>query len=50
MQNKEFPRQKKIKRIHDYKTSTERHAKGTALRRGRKRVRERNKGIKGKWQ
>ena len=40
--NKEFPRQKKAKRIHILLTSIARYAKGTALRR-RKTVRE--KGI-----
>ena len=47
--NKEFPRQKKSKRIHLHQTSTARDAKGTALRKGRKRERERNTGRK-KWQ
>ena len=47
--NKEFPRQKKSKRIHFHQTSSARHAKGTALRKGRKRERERNTGRK-KWQ
>ena len=40
--NKEFPRQKKSKRIHFHQTSSARDAKGTALRKGRKRERERN--------
>ena len=35
--NKEFPRQKKSKRIQLYETSSARGAKGTALRKGRKR-------------
>ena len=35
--NKEFPRQKKTKRIHLHQTSSTRDAKGTALRKGRKR-------------
>ena len=37
--NKEFPRQKKSKRIHFHQNSSARHAKGTALRKGRKRER-----------
>ena len=40
--NKEFPRQKKSKRIHFPQTSSARDAKGTALRKGRKRERQRN--------
>ena len=40
--NKEFPRQKKSKRIHFHQTSSPRDTKGTALRKGRKRERERN--------
>ena len=47
--NKEFPRQKKSKRMHFHQTSSEREAKRTALRKGRKRERERNTGRK-KWQ
>ena len=39
--NKEFPRQKKFKRIYLHKTSSARDAKGTALRKGRK---EKQKG------
>ena len=39
--NKDLPRQKKSKRIHLHQTGTARYTKGTALRRGRKRVRER---------
>ena len=39
--NKEFPRKKKSKRIHLHQTSSARDAKGTALRKGRKRERER---------
>ena len=35
--NKEFPRQKKSERIHFHQTSSARDAKGTALRKGRKR-------------
>ena len=38
--NKEFPRQKKSKRIHLRQTSYQRDAKGTALRKGRQRKRE----------
>ena len=38
--NKEFPRQKKSKRIYRHQTSSARDAKGTALRKGRKRERE----------
>ena len=34
-----FPRQNKNKRIHLYQTSSGRDAKGTALRKGRKRER-----------
>ena len=49
MQIKEFPRQKKSKRIHFHRTSSARDAKGTALRKGRKGERERNTGRK-KWQ
>ena len=44
--NKDLPRQKKSKRIHLHQTSSARDAKGTALRRGRKRERERNTGMK----
>ena len=47
--NKEFPRQKKAKGIHFHQPSSTRDAKGTALRKGRKRERERNTGGK-KWQ
>ena len=47
--NKEFPRQKKSKRTDFYQTSSARDAKGTALRKGRKRERDRNTGRK-KWQ
>ena len=42
--NKELPRQKKSKRIHLHQTSSARDAKGTALRKGRKRERQRNTG------
>ena len=42
----EFPRQKKSKRIHFYQTRSAGDAKGTALRKGRERERERNKGRK----
>ena len=41
--------QKKSKRIHFHQTSSARDAKGTALRKGRKRERQRNTGRK-KWQ
>ena len=44
--NKEFPRQKKSRRIHLHQTSSARDAKGTALRKGRKRERKRNIGTK----
>ena len=44
--NKEFLRKKKSKRIHFHQTSSARHAKGTALRKGRKRERQRNTGRK----
>ena len=37
--NEELPRQKKSKRIHFHQTSSARDAKGTALRKGRKRER-----------
>ena len=47
--NKEFPRQKKSKRIQLHQTSFARDAKGTALRKGRKRETKRNTGRK-KWQ
>ena len=47
--NKELPRQKKSKRIHFHETNSARDAKGTALRKGRKRERERNRG-RIKWQ
>ena len=47
--NEELPRQKKSKRIHLHQTSSARDAKGTALRKGRKRERQRNTGTK-KWQ
>ena len=39
--NKELARQKKSKRIHLHQPSSARDAKGTALRKGRKRERER---------
>ena len=41
--NKEFPRQKKSKRIYLHQASSARDAKGTALRKGRKRKRERER-------
>ena len=47
-QIKSFP-QKKSKRIHLHQASSARDAKGTALRKGRKRERQRNTGRK-KWQ
>ena len=37
--NKEFPRQKKSKRIQLHQTNSARDTKGTALRKGRKRER-----------
>ena len=46
---KELPREKKSKRIYLHQTSSARDAKGTALRKGRKREGERNTGMK-KWQ
>ena len=39
--HKEFPRQKKSKRIYLHQTSTARDAEGAAVRIGRKRKRER---------
>ena len=47
--HKEFRTQNKSKRIHFHQTSSARDAKGTALRKGRKRERQRNTGRK-KWQ
>ena len=44
--NKKFPRQKKSKRIYLHQTTSARDAKGTALRKGRKRERQRNIGRK----
>ena len=44
--SKELPRQKKFKRIHLHQTSSARDAKGTALRKGKKRETERNTGMK----
>ena len=41
--NKEFPRQKNSKRIHLHQTSSARDAKGTALRKGKKREREKHR-------
>ena len=38
--NKEFPRQKKSKRIYLHQTSSARHAKGAAVRKRRKREKE----------
>ena len=48
-QIKSFPEKKKSKRIQFHQTSSARDAKGTALRKGRKRERQRNTGRK-KWQ
>ena len=46
--NKEFPRQKKSKRIHLHQTSTARYAKGTAFKKRKKKTnRESNKDTKG---
>ena len=45
-QIRSFPIQKKSKRIHLHQTRSAREAKGTALRKGRKRERERNTGMK----
>ena len=39
--NKDFPRKKKSKRIYLHQTSSARDAKGVAVRKGRKRERER---------
>ena len=39
--NKDIPRQKKSKRIHLHQTSSARHVKRTALRKGRKREMQR---------
>ena len=47
--NKEFPRQRKTKRIQLHQTISARDAKGTVLRKGRKREKERNTGRE-KWQ
>ena len=38
--NKDFPRQKKSKRIYLHQTSSARHAKGAAVRKRRKREKE----------
>ena len=38
--NKEFPRQKKSKRIYLHQTSSARDTKGAAVRKGRKREKE----------
>ena len=46
-QIKSFPDKRSLKEyIHFHQTSSGRHAKGTALRKGRKRERERNTGRK----
>ena len=47
--HKEFPTQKKSKRIPLHQTSPARGAKGIALNKGKKREKERNTGMK-KWQ
>ena len=47
--NKEFPRQQKSKRIRLHQMSSARDAKGTDLRKGGKRERERSTG-RNKWQ
>ena len=44
--NKEFSRQKKSKRIHLHQTNSARDAKVTDSRKGRKREREKNTGMK----
>ena len=44
--NEELPRQKKSKRIYLHQTSSARHAKGAAVRKGRKRERERRTQVK----
>ena len=45
-QIKSFPQKNTPKRIHLHQTSSARDAKGTALRKGRKRERQRNTGRK----
>ena len=45
-QIKSFPDKTMLKKIHLHQTSSARDAKGTALRKGRKRERERNTGRK----
>ena len=47
--NKELPRQKKSKGIHLHQTSSARDAKGAAVRKGRKRERERTQ-VQKNWQ
>ena len=47
--HKEFPRPKKSKRIYLHQSSPARDAKGAAVKKGRKREREKNTGTK-KWQ
>ena len=42
---RDFPDKRRLKESHLHQTSTARYAKGTALRRGRKRVRERGTQI-----
>ena len=44
--NKELPRQKKSKRINLHQSSSARDAKGMALRKRRKKGRERNTSMK----
>ena len=48
-QIRSFPDKKRSKRIHLHQISSSRDAKETALRKGRKRERQRNTGRK-KWQ
>ena len=48
--NKEFPRQKKSKRIYLHQNSSARDAKGNALRKGRKREREKKNTGTNNWQ
>ena len=48
--NKDLPRQKKSKRIHLYQTSSARDAKGSVLRKGKKRERERGTQVQKKQQ
>ena len=48
MPNMELPRQEKSERIHLHQTSRARRAKGTALGKGMKRVRERGTQVRKK--